>query len=115
MDLDLALHEDEQAICTKSSTQSEKASYERWEQSNRLSLMFVKSSTGKSIRGLIPQCATVKEYLKAIKQRFEISDKVLENTLMEKMCSMKFDGTEGICEHIMKMRDIGAHLKSLEV
>ena len=28
---------------------------------------------------------------------------------------MKFDGSKGIHEHIMKMRDIAAHLKSLEV
>ena len=77
--------------------------------------MFVKSSIRKSIRGSIPQCAKVKEYLKAIEQQFEIYDKAIANTLMEKMCSMKFDGTKGIREHIMKMRDIGAHLKSLEV
>ena len=31
MDLDLELHEDEPAILMESSTQTEKASYERWE------------------------------------------------------------------------------------
>ena len=38
--------------------------------SNRLSLMFVKSSIGKSICGSIPQCAKMKEYLKAIENSF---------------------------------------------
>ena len=45
--------------------------------------MFIKSSTRKSIHGSISECAKVKEYLKAIEQQFETSDKALANTLME--------------------------------
>ena len=77
--------------------------------------MFIKSSIGKSIHGSISECAKVKEYLKAIEQQFETSDKALANTLMTKMCSMKFSGTKGLCEHIMEMRDIAIQLKSLEI
>ena len=113
MNLDLAHRIDESAIPTESSTQIEKASYERWERSNRLSLMFIKSSIRKSIRDSILECAKVKEYLKAIEQQFKTFDKALENTLTGKMCSMKFDCTKGIHEHTMKMRDIATHLKSL--
>ena len=86
MDLDLALRVDGPLVPMESSTQTEKASYERWERSNRLSLMFIKSSIGKSIRGSISECAKVKEYLKAIEQQFEASDKALASTLMTKMC-----------------------------
>ena len=68
MDLDLALRVDEPMVPMESSTQIEKASYECWERSNRLSLMFIKSSIGKSIHGSISECAKVKEYLKAIEQ-----------------------------------------------
>jgi len=38
-------------------------------------LMLIKSHVGKSIRGLIPNCAKLKEYLKAIKEQFETSDR----------------------------------------
>ena len=93
MDLDLALRVDEPLVPTESSTQTAKASYECWERSNRLSLMFIKSSIGKSIRGSIYERAKVKEYLKAIEQQFETSDKALASTLMTKMCSMKFNVT----------------------
>ena len=86
MDLDLALCVDEPLVPTESSIQIEKASYEHWERSNRLSLMFIKSSIGKSIYGSISECAKVKEYLKAIEQQFEASDKALASTLMTKMC-----------------------------
>ena len=34
---------------------------------------------------------------------------------MTKMCSMKFDGTKGVCKHIMEIRDIAAQFKSLEI
>ena len=68
MNLDLALHVDEPLVPTKSSTQTKKESYEHWERSNRLSLMFIKSSIGKSIYGSISECAKVKEYLKAIEK-----------------------------------------------
>ena len=68
MDLDLALRVDEPMVPMESSTQIEKASYECWERSNRLCLMFIKSSLGKSIHGSISECAKVKEYLKDIEQ-----------------------------------------------
>ena len=77
--------------------------------------MFIKSSIGKSICRSIYERAKVKEYLKAIEQQFETSDKTLASTLMTKMCSMKFNGTKGVYEHIMEMRDIAAQLKSLEI
>ncbi|KAL6319143.1 hypothetical protein AAG906_011224 [Vitis piasezkii] len=102
----LALRVDEPLVPMKSSTQIEKASYERWERSNHLSLMFVKSNIGKSIYGSIPECAKVKEYLKAIEQQFETSGKVVANSLMTKMCSMKFNDTKGVRDHIMEKRDI---------
>ena len=57
----------------------------------------------------------MKEYLKVIEERFEISDKVLASTLMTKMCCMKFNGTKGVCKHIMKTRDIAAQLGLLEI
>ncbi|KAL6328071.1 hypothetical protein AAG906_033343 [Vitis piasezkii] len=115
MDLDLALCVDEPLVPTESSTQTKKTSNERWERSNRLSLMFIKSSIGKSIRGSISVYAKAKESLKAIEQQFEASDKALASTLMTKVCSMKFNGIKGVCEHIMEMRDIAAQLKSLVI
>ncbi|KAH9801459.1 hypothetical protein KPL71_001044 [Citrus sinensis] len=100
---------------TELSTPQEKASYERWERSNRLSMMLIKAHVGKSIRGSIPDCAKVKDYLNAIKQQFETSNKAMASTLMSKLSSMKFTATKGMGEHIMEMRDIGARLKSLEI
>ena len=55
--------------------------------------MFIKSRIGKNIRDSNTNCAKVREYLKAIDEQFETSDKTLANTMMTKIYSMKFNGT----------------------
>ena len=55
MELDLSLREEEQPALTESSTTLEIAKHERWERSNHLSLMFMKSHVIKGIRGSIPE------------------------------------------------------------
>ncbi|XP_070050294.1 uncharacterized protein [Nicotiana tomentosiformis] len=65
-DLDLALHVEEPPIPTESSTLEAKANYERWERSNRLSLMLTKAHIRQSIKGSIPNSDKVKAYMKAI-------------------------------------------------
>ena len=89
---------------TESITQTKKELYDHWERSNHLSMMLIKSHSGKSIRGFISGYTKVKDYLKAIEEQFETSNKALGSTLITKMCSIKFTSTKGMCEHIMKMR-----------
>ncbi|OIT37663.1 hypothetical protein A4A49_66121, partial [Nicotiana attenuata] len=114
-DLDLALHVEEPPIPTESSMPAAKANYERWERSNRLSLMLIKTHISQSIRGSIPNNDKVKAYLKAIDEQFVSSDKALASTLMKRLSSMTFDRSPAVRKHIIKMRDIAAKLKSLEV
>ena len=114
LDRDLALRVNESPILTESNTQIEKTSYKHWERSYRLSLIFIKSHIGKSIRDSIPDYAKMNEYLKVIEKQFETSDKALASTVMAKMCSMKFNDTKRVREHIMKMRDIAAQLRLLD-
>ncbi|XP_044496534.1 (E)-beta-farnesene synthase-like [Mangifera indica] len=45
---------------TETSTQNEIALYERWERSNRLSMMFIRIRISTSIRGSIPECNNVR-------------------------------------------------------
>ncbi|XP_026416153.1 uncharacterized protein LOC113311541 [Papaver somniferum] len=115
MDLDLAIHEEEPPIAIATVTQAEKATYERWERSNCLSLMLIKSHINKSISGLIPEHDNVRDYLQAIEEQFATSDKVLAGTLMQKLSSMRYNGTSGVREHIMEMGDISSQLGALEV
>ncbi|KAK4400629.1 hypothetical protein Sango_1169000 [Sesamum angolense] len=115
MDLDLAFCVDEPPIPTDSNTPTEKAYYELWERSNRLSLKLIKKHINKGIRDSIPECTKVKDFLKAIEDQYVCSDKALASTLMKRLSDVKYDGSRSVREHIMHMRDIAAQLKLLEV
>ncbi|XP_019256188.1 PREDICTED: uncharacterized protein LOC109234590 [Nicotiana attenuata] len=114
-DLDHALRVDEPLIPTESSMPAAEANYERWERSNRLSLMLIKAHISQSIMGSIPNSDKAKAYMKAIDEQFVSSDKALASTLMKRLSSMTFDRSRTVREHITEMRDIAAKLKSLEV
>ena len=55
MDIDYAIRKDEPPAVTEESTPGEIALYERWERSNRLSVMFIKTKITASIRGSVEQ------------------------------------------------------------
>ncbi|XP_028068292.1 putative disease resistance RPP13-like protein 3 [Camellia sinensis] len=115
MDLDLVLRVDEPPEPTDESSAAEKSAYDKWERSNRLSLMLIKSQISQSIRGSIPPSDKVKNYMRAIEEQFVSSDKALASTLMNKLSGMKHNNSRNVREHIMEMRDIAARLKSLEI
>ena len=89
--------------------------YEKWERSNRLFVMFIKTKIFTGIRGSIEQIDKVKPLLKAIDEQFATSDKALASTLIIQFSSTKLIGIRGVRDHIMCMRDISAQLKTLEV
>ncbi|XP_028057286.1 uncharacterized protein LOC114261243 [Camellia sinensis] len=115
MDLDLALRVDEPLEPTDESSAAEKSAYDKWERSNRLSLMLIKSYISQSIRGSIPPSDKVKNYMRAIEEQFVSSNKALASTLMYKLSGMKHKNSRSVCEHIIEMRDITARLKSSEI
>ncbi|RVW50569.1 Retrovirus-related Pol polyprotein from transposon TNT 1-94 [Vitis vinifera] len=115
MDIDYAIRKDEPHKITDTSTPEQILLYERWEKSNRLSVMYIKTKISAGIRGSIEQHENVRELLKAIDEQFVISDKALASTLIMKFTSLKLTAIRGVREHIMEMRDIVAQLKKLEV
>ena len=112
---DKVVHMDKSFTPTEQNTQFEHTLHEKWERSNRLSMMLIKTHISQSIRGSIPECNTVKDLMRAIDEQFASSDKALANTLMVKLCSMKIKGNQSVRGHIMEMRDIAAQLKNLDV
>jgi hypothetical protein len=115
MDIDYAIRKDEPPALTNTSTTSDITLYERWEQSNRLSMMFIKTKISASIRGSVDQHEKVRDLLKAIDDQFVTSDKALASTLIMKFSSLRLTSVKGVREHIMQMRDTVAQLKKLKV
>ncbi|XP_073121968.1 uncharacterized protein [Henckelia pumila] len=115
MHIDYAIQKDEPPAITENSIPDDVDLYEKWERSNRLCVMFIKTKISAGMRGSVDQHNNVKDLLKAIDEQFQSSDKALASTLIMEFSSLRLTNVRGVHEHIMKMRDIAARLKILEV
>ncbi|ERN17372.1 hypothetical protein AMTRI_Chr02g258510 [Amborella trichopoda] len=79
LDLDLALCEDEPPKPNNESTTEQKAKYTKWKMSNRMSLMIMKGSIGKTIRGVIPDEYNAKSFMSNVHEQFVGPTKALAN------------------------------------
>lgn len=113
MDLDYALRVDEPPKLTDKSTADERLTYEKWERSNRMSLMIIKHSISETIRGAMPEEENAKKFLSQIADRFVASEKVEACTLLSKLVTMRYNGKGNIRECIMEMSNIVAKMKAL--
>ncbi|PIM97540.1 hypothetical protein CDL12_29989 [Handroanthus impetiginosus] len=89
MDIDYAIRKDEPPTVTNTSTPQEIALYERWERSNRLSVMYIKTKISAGIRGSVDQHDKIRDLLKAIDDQFVSSEKALASTLIMKFSSLR--------------------------
>ncbi|RYE19068.1 MAG: hypothetical protein EOP45_13205, partial [Sphingobacteriaceae bacterium] len=116
MDLDLSLRMDKPASLTDASSADDRRIYEKWDRSNRMSLMIIKRGIPEAFRGAVSeQITNAKDFLAEIEKRFEKSDKAETSTLLKKLISMKFKGNENIREYIMEMSHIASKLKGLKL
>ncbi|KAK4600485.1 hypothetical protein RGQ29_010218 [Quercus rubra] len=98
LDLDIALYKDKP---------TEASEFERWEKSNRLSLLIMKAKTYDGIRGLVhDSTGNAKQFFAALEDIFMKMEKEEAYSLFDKLLKMKYDGEGSVCEHIMKMSSI---------
>ncbi|XP_060959366.1 uncharacterized protein LOC133030591 [Cannabis sativa] len=87
MDLDLALRMDRPASLTDTSTSEQRRIYEKWDRSNRMSLMIIKRGIPEAFRGAVSEEVTdATTFLAEIEKRFAKSDKA-ETRHMKKECA----------------------------
>ena len=115
MDINYAIRNPEPPEITEMSTPDQVDFYKKWERSNRLCFMFIKTKVSAGIRGSTEQYDNVRLLIKAIDEQFVTSGKALASTLTMQFSSMKLTGNRGVRDHIMRMMDIAAQLKTLEV
>ena len=84
MDIDYAIRKSEPPKVKEESTHAEVTLFERYERSNRLNVMFIKTQIITGIKGSIDQYDKVQDLLKAIGEQFVTSDKALASTLIMK-------------------------------
>ena len=111
--LTMSLRKSNPTAITKSSSPDAISLYEKWERSNRFSVMFIKTKISVEIRSSVEDYDDVQELLKEIDDQFVTSNKAMASTLIMHLTSLKLTTIRGV--HIMRMRDIVAQLGMLEV
>ncbi|GAB2297874.1 hypothetical protein Dimus_038497 [Dionaea muscipula] len=107
MDLDLALRIDRPA--------ADAQNYEKWDRSNRMSLMIIQSVILDTIRGSITEENSAKEFLKQLADRFTANEKVEASTLLNKLTSMRYKSKGSIREYIMEMSNVVTRLRAIKL
>ncbi|KAJ9170292.1 hypothetical protein P3X46_018412 [Hevea brasiliensis] len=116
MDLDLALRVPKPANLTDNCTSNEKREMEKWEKSNRISLMVIKCAIPEAFRGTMSdQVDTTKAFLEDLEKRFTKNEKAETSTILAKLISMRYTGKGNIREYIMEMSDLALKLKALKL
>lgn len=115
MDLDLALRIERPASLTETSTAEAKWEYEKWERSNRMSLMIIKRGIPEAFRGTMVDIDTAKGFLDEIEKCFAKNDKAETSTLLASLVSMRYTGKGNIREYIMELSHIASKLKALKL
>ena len=116
MDLDLALRVDQPDPLTHESTSDQEKEMEKWERSNRMSLMIMKRAIPEAFRGTMSeQITTTKGFLEDIEKIFAKNEKAETSTLLAKLISMRYVGKGNIREYIMEMSHTASKLKALKL
>ena len=116
MDLDLDLRVDQPDPLTHESTFDKKREMEKWERSNRMSLMIMKRPIPEAFRGtMFEQITMAKGFLEDIEKRFAKNEKAETSTLLAKLISMRYVGKGNIMEYIMEMYHTASKLKALKL
>ncbi|XP_057949934.1 uncharacterized protein LOC131144957 [Malania oleifera] len=106
LDLDLALRINKPAVIIETSSSKQQALYRSWKRSNRSSIIFMRMCIANNIKSTLPQLENAKEYLKVVEDRFHSTDKSLARRLMVELTTIKFDGSQGMNEHVFDMTNL---------
>ncbi|RZB42862.1 actin [Glycine soja] len=115
MDLDLTLRIEKPSSPTDSSTSEQRKHHEKWDHSNRMSLMIIKCGIPEVFRGTVSDdIISAKDFLAKIEKSFANSDKAETSTLLQNLISMKYQGKGNVRGYIMGMSNIASKLKALK-
>ncbi len=116
MDLNYTLQVEQPASLTAESFLDDKKNFEKWERSNRVSLMIIKRNIPEAFRGTASKEITMaSEYLAHIEQRFVKNEKAETSTLLVNLISIKCKGKGNIREYIRQMSHYASKLSALKL
>ncbi|XP_055962341.1 uncharacterized protein LOC130015701 [Mercurialis annua] len=115
MDLDLALREPCPTPLMDLSSSDELKKFERWDRSNRVSLMIMKNTIPETFLDTMSEEIDAKKFLDTLEERFTKSDKADTSASLRKLVSMRYKGNGSIREYILEMFHLSGKLKTLKI
>lgn len=112
MELDLALRTTRPIATTD---EPNEAKIEKWDRSNRISLLIIKRSIPEMFRGSITEKTDVKTFLDSVEQYFIKNEKSETSNLLASLVSMKYKGNGNVREYIIEMSNLATKLKALKL
>ena len=112
IDLDIAFREEKPTFTLENLNE---VKIEKWERSNRMSIMIMKCSIPETFRGSITEDKDAKQFLKDVEKFFTKNEKTEASSLLSKLVSMRYKGKGNIRKYIMEMSHLASKLKALKL
>jgi hypothetical protein len=103
LDLDITLQQDKPPVFVEDSSENVQNAHAWWMRSNRLCLKVMQMTISESFRGPISDSTFILGYLKELEQRFVRNEKVEIGILLNKLCTMKYNGKNNVREYILEL------------
>ncbi|XP_048127800.1 uncharacterized protein LOC125312724 [Rhodamnia argentea] len=114
-DVHVALNEDRPIAPTDASTDAQKARFAAWEKSNRICLLSMKRSIQEHLRSDFDADITARRMMEALVARNRDSPNAEVGTHMSGLFGLKYDGSAGVRDYVLRMVDLQSKLKALNV
>ncbi|XP_031252257.1 uncharacterized protein LOC116110175 [Pistacia vera] len=113
--LNLTLMTENPIDLIENSTDKERSFHKKWERSNRLSLKALWMTMVSKIRISFPTIKYAREFIRLAKvtSQSEAPDKSRIGALMNRLTTMKYDGSCSMYEHVTEMSNIAARIRNM--
>ncbi|XP_062028660.1 uncharacterized protein LOC133744592 [Rosa rugosa] len=97
------------------SSRDEKKYYRDWHRANYRAKNVMRTTMTDTVRGSIDEPALAFDYMDAIAEKFKESNKAEASRLSKEMNELKYTGSGGVRQHIMKLTELNARLRDLDM
>jgi gag-polypeptide of LTR copia-type len=112
LDLDMALQQAKPHVPAADSPENVQNTQARWMRSNHLCLKVIQRTIPESFRGPVSDSTLALDYFKELEQKFVRNENAEIGIMLNKLCTIKYNGRSNVREHILEMMNTASKLKA---